>query len=49
MNKSNPHYTKLKAKLEKLKKEEKKVKVIAILPMMKIKDLTEMELLTYSP
>jgi hypothetical protein len=34
-------YEELKTKLEKLKKEEKKVKVVAILPMMEIKDLNE--------
>jgi biopolymer transport protein ExbD len=41
MPKSNPRYEELKTKLEKLKKEEKKVKVVAILPMMEIKDLNE--------
>lgn len=39
--KNHPRFEELKAKLEKLKKEEKKVKVVAILPMMEIKDLTE--------
>lgn len=39
--KSSPHYQEVKAKLEKLKKEEKKVKVTAIIPMMEIKDVTE--------
>lgn len=41
MPKSNPRFEELKTKLEKLKKEEKKVKVVAIIPMMEIKDLTE--------
>jgi hypothetical protein len=41
MPKNNPRYVELKAKLEKLKKEEKKVKVVAIIPMMEIKDVTE--------
>lgn len=41
MTKSNPRYEELKTKLEKLKKEEKKVKVVAVLPMMEIKDITE--------
>jgi len=41
MAKSNPRYEELKSKLEKLKKEEKKVKVVAVLPMMEIKDITE--------
>lgn len=41
MKKSNPRYVELKAKLEKLKKEEKKVKVVATLPMMEIKDIAE--------
>ena len=41
MTKSNPRYEELKAKLEKLKKDEKKVKVVAVLPMMEIKDIAE--------
>lgn len=41
MPKDNPRFEELKTKLEKLKKEEKKVKVVAIIPMMEIKDLTE--------
>lgn len=41
MSKTNPRFEELKSKLEKLKKEEKKVKIIAILPMMEIKDLTD--------
>lgn len=41
MLKTNPRYEELKTKLEKLKKEEKKVKVVAVLPMMEIKDITE--------
>lgn len=41
MQKSNPRYDELKSKLEKLKKEEKKVKIIATIPMMEIKDLTD--------
>ncbi len=41
MNKNHPRFEELKAKLEKLKKEEKKVKVVAILPKMEIRDLTE--------
>lgn len=39
--KNSPRYAEVKAKLEKLKKEEKKVKVTAIIPMMEIKDITE--------
>lgn len=39
--KNNPRYQEVKSKLEKLKKEEKKVKVTAIIPMMEIKDITE--------
>lgn len=41
MLKSHPRFEEIKAKLEKLKKEEKKVKVVAVLPMMEIKDITE--------
>ncbi|MBC7539348.1 MAG: hypothetical protein H7281_11045 [Bacteriovorax sp.] len=41
MAKTNPRYEELKTKLEKLKKEEKKVKVVAVIPMMEIKDITE--------
>ena len=41
MTKSNPKYDELKTKLEKLKKEEKKVKIVAIIPGMEIKDVTE--------
>ncbi|MDD4974155.1 MAG: hypothetical protein PHY93_07370 [Bacteriovorax sp.] len=41
MAKTNPRYEELKTKLEKLKKEEKEVRVIAIIPMMEIKDITE--------
>lgn len=41
MKKSNPRFEELKTKLEKLKKEEKKVKVVAVLPMMEIKDIAE--------
>ncbi|MGZ3788044.1 MAG: hypothetical protein ACXVLQ_05940 [Bacteriovorax sp.] len=41
MPKSNPRYAEMKMKLEKLKKEEKKVKVVAIIPMMEIKDIAE--------
>jgi hypothetical protein len=39
--KSNPRFLELKSKLEKLKKDEKKVKVVAVLPMMEIRELTE--------
>lgn len=39
--KNGPRYQEVKAKLEKLKKEEKKVKVTAIIPIMEIKDVTE--------
>jgi hypothetical protein len=41
MLKSNPRYEELKIKLEKLKKDEKKVRIIAIIPAMEIKDITE--------
>lgn len=41
MAKSNPRYDELKTKLEKLKKDEKKVKIVAVLPMMEIKDIFE--------
>lgn len=41
MQKNNPRFQELKTKLEKLKKEEKKVKVVASIPMMEIKDVTE--------
>lgn len=41
MAKTNPRFEELKTKLEKLKKEEKKVKVVAVLPMMEIKDIAE--------
>lgn len=41
MPKSNPRFEELKTKLEKLKKEEKKVKIVAVLPMMEIKDIAE--------
>lgn len=39
--KNSPRYQEVKTKLEKLKKEEKKVKVVAIIPMMEIKDVAE--------
>lgn len=39
--KSHPRYEELKMKLEKLIKEEKKVKIVAVIPMMEIKDITE--------
>jgi hypothetical protein len=41
MLKSNPRYEELKTKLEKLKKDEKKVRIVAVIPMMEIKDITE--------
>ncbi|MDO9182549.1 MAG: hypothetical protein Q7U04_09070 [Bacteriovorax sp.] len=41
MAKSNPRYEEFKSKLEKLKTEEKKVRVVAIMPMMEIKDIIE--------
>ena len=41
MQKTNPRFLELKAKLEVLKKEQKKVKIIATMPMMEIKDITE--------
>lgn len=41
MVKTNPRFEELKTKLEKLKKEEKKVKVVAVLPTMEIKDIAE--------
>lgn len=41
MTKSNPRYEEIKSTLMKLKKEEKKVKVVAVLPKMEIKDITE--------
>ena len=41
MPKSNPKYDELKTKLEKLKKEEKKVKIVAVIPAMEIKEVTE--------
>lgn len=41
ISKNNPRYQEVKTKLEKLKKEEKKVKVVAVIPMMEIKDVTE--------
>lgn len=39
--KDNPRYDEVRNTLEKLKNNEKKVKVIAFLPMMEIKDITE--------
>jgi hypothetical protein len=39
--KTNPRYEELKAKIEKLQKEEKKVKIIAIIPMMEIRNIEE--------
>lgn len=41
MQKMNPRFEELKTKLEKLKAEEKKVKITAIIPSMEIKDITE--------
>ena len=41
MLKSNPRYEELKIRLEKLKKDEKKARIIAVIPMMEIKDITE--------
>lgn len=41
MQKTNPRYEELKTKLEKLKKDEKKARIIAIVPKMEIKDITE--------
>ena len=41
MLKTNPRFLEFKTKLEKLKKEEKKVKILARLPMMEIREITE--------
>ncbi len=41
MQKSHPRYGELKAKLELLKKDEKKAKIVATIPKMEIKDITE--------
>ncbi len=41
ISKNHPRYEEIRAKLEKLKKEEKKAKVVAVLPKMEIKDIAE--------
>jgi len=39
ISKNNPNYAELKSMLEKMQKNEKKIKVIAIIPTMEIKEL----------
>lgn len=41
VSKDHPRYEEIKTKLEKLKKEEKKAKVVAVIPKMEIKDIAE--------